>query len=157
MNMKNGMRLKHNNLKQAGLLNPRAELVRDPVFVQHPEFFDVHDHLQVRYEMLRSHILDGNSVVEICNRFGISRQAFYMLQEKFIEQGSAGLLPKKPGPRGPSKLTADVLTFIREELESGQDMAVPELLSEIENKFAVSFHRRTIEKLVKDLQSKKNS
>jgi transposase len=157
MNMKDPMRLKQKNLKQAGLLNPRAELVTDPVFVKHPEFFDVYDHLQVRYEMLRSHILDGNSVVDICDRFGISRQAFYMLQEKFIEEGSAGLLPKKPGPRGPSKLTADVLAFIREEVRSEQDMTVPQLLSEIENKFAVSFHRRTIEKLVKELQSKKNS
>ncbi len=151
------MRLKHANLKQAGLLNPRAELIRDPMFGKHPEFFDAHDNLQVRYEMLRAHILDGISVVDICNRFGLSRQAFYMLQEQFIEHGSAGLLPKKPGPRGPSKLTADVLTFIKEELKSEQGMAIPELLSGIENEFAVSFHRRTIEKLVKDLQSKKNS
>ncbi len=58
--------------------------------IEHPDFFDVHDHLQVRYEMLRSHILDGKSVVDVCKRFGISRQAFYLLQEKFIEQGSAG-------------------------------------------------------------------
>lgn len=145
------------NLTQAGLLNPAPEQVNSPLFGKHPDFFDAHDKLQVRYEMLRAHLVDGKSVVEICAHFGVSRQTFYILQEKFLEEGSPGLLPKKPGPKGPVKLRPKVLAFVRERIESRRDLSATQLLSEIEEKFAVSLHRRTIEKLVKKLVSKKNT
>jgi transposase len=144
------------NLAQAGLLNPAPERVESPLFREYPDFFDARDHLQVRYEMLRAHMVDHQSVVEICGQFGVSRQTFYILREKFLEEGSAGLLPKKPGPKGPVKLKAEVLAFVGERIESGREVSATQLLSEIEKKFAVSLHRRTIEKLLKKLLSKKN-
>jgi len=43
-------------------------------------------------------------VVGICQRYGVSRQTFYNLQERFLSAGTAGLLAKKQGPKGPSKV-----------------------------------------------------
>lgn len=155
--MKTKMAQKHKNLMEAGLLNPNPDRVFDPLFQLHPEFFDALDALQVRYEMLRSHEIDGESVVEICKRYGISRQTFYNLHEKFLREGSAALLSKKPGPRAPSKLTKNVLEFVEQQVKRGSGVGTIELLSRIEDKFAVSLHRRTIEKLLREIRSKKNS
>mgnify|MGYP001619013088 CR=1 FL=1 len=154
MSKKNNAKIQ--NLELAGLVNPAPDNVRSALFREHPDFFDAYDNLQVRYELLRAHLVDGASVVEVCGSFGVSRQTFYVLQEKFSEAGSAGLLPKKPGPKGPTKLTVDLMAFIRERVASDEEVSTTMLVSEIRKKFAVSFHRRTIEKVVAELASKKN-
>jgi len=148
---------KRENLQEAGVLNSKPERIEDPLFLESPDFFDTHDDLQVRYEMLRAHLVDGDHVSAISQRFGVSRQTFYNLQEKFLNEGTAGLLPKRPGPRGPSKLTEDVLSFVKQRLQTNASISTPDLLTLVQQKFGVSFHRRTLEKLLKDLRSKKNS
>jgi transposase len=155
--MQNKKWVKHENLKKAGLLNPSPEQVRDHLFQEHPEFFDPCDNLQVRYEMLRSHLIEHDSVMGVCRRFGVSRQTFYTLLEKLVEEGTAGLLPKKPGPRGASKLRPEVLRYVSEQLEVAEPISAGQIRAEIQQRFAVSIHKRTIEKLLKDLRSKKNS
>lgn len=157
MSIENDKKIKHHNLKKAGLFNPNSEKVKDPLFLEHAHFFDPCDNLQIRYEMLRSHLIESDSVVGVCRRFGISRQSFYTLQEKFKQEGTAGLLPRKPGPRGPTKLTAEVLEFVLQSLQADEKIAVVEIKSQIQQKFGVSLHRRTVEKLCKDLTLKKNS
>lgn len=157
MSMENNKKIKHHHLKKAGLFNPDQERVKDPLFLEHTNFFDPCDNLQIRYEMLRSHLMESDSVVEVCRRFGISRQSFYTIEEKFKQEGTAGLLPKRPGPRGPSKITAEVLEFVLQCLQAGQKISIIEIKSQIQKKFGVSLHRRTIEKLCKDLTQKKNS
>lgn len=144
-------------LGEAGLLHPDPDRVRDPLFEQHPGFFDAEDRLQVRYEMLRAHLVDGEAIRAICQRFGVSRQTFYNLQAKFLEEGTGGLLPKRPGPKGPRKLTAEVLAFVNERLRSEGPFSTPGLQEEIRLRFGVAFHRRTLEKLVRDLRTKKNT
>ncbi len=155
--MKRDKSLKHCNLKKAGLFNPKPEQVGDNLFDAYPDFFDPCDNLQVRYEMLRSHIIEGGSVIGVCQRFGVSRQTFYSLQKRLTQEGTAGLLPKKSGPRGPSKLTATVLRFVEEQLEGKEQISTGELYVKIEQEFGVSLHKRTIDKLVKKLSLKKNS
>ncbi len=155
MSMQNDKKIKHHHLKKAGLFNPNQEKVKEPLFLEHANFFDPCDNLQIRYEMLRSHLIESDSVVEVCRRFGLSRQSFYTLQEKFKQEGSAGLLPKKPGPRGPSKLTAEVLEFVQQSLQADEKISMEEIKSQIQQSFGVSLHRRTIEKLCKDLTLKK--
>ena len=155
--MENNKKIKHHHLKKAGLFNPNPEKVKDPLFLGHDNFFDPYDNLQIRYEMLRSHLIESDSVVGVCRRFGLSRQSFYTLEEKFKQEGSAGLLPKKPGPRAPSKLTAEVLEFVLQSLQADEKIAIVELKSRIQQKFGISLHRRTVEKLCKDLSLKKNS
>jgi len=148
---------KRRHLREAGLLHPEPERVRDPLFEQAPEFFDVEDHLQVRYEMLRAHLVERDAIRAICRRFGVSRQTFYNLQSKFLDEGTGGLLPKRPGPKGPRKLTAEVLALVSQRLGSEEMPSTSGLREEIQNRFGVALHRRTIEKLVKDLRAKKNA
>lgn len=148
---------KRAHLREAGLLNPQPERVEDPLFEQAPEFFDAEDHLQVRYEMLRAHLVDRRPIRAICGRFGVSRQTFYNLQAKFLGQGTGGLLPKRPGPKGPRKLTAEVLAFVSERLVSDDAPSTAELREQIQERFGVALHRRTIEKLAKELRTKKNA
>lgn len=157
MSMENNKKIKHHHLKKAGLFNPNPEKVKDPLFLEHVNFFDPCDNLQIRYEMLRSHLIESDSVVGVCRRFGLSRQSFYTLEEKFKQEGSAGLLPKKPGPRAPSKLTVEVLEFVLHSLQAEEKIAMVEIKSQIQQKFGISLHRRTVEKLCKDLTLKKNS
>ena len=59
-------------LKRTATLNPRPDSIADPLFKENP-FFDPKDLLQVRYEMLRRHRVEGASVVEVASQFGVSR------------------------------------------------------------------------------------
>ena len=46
-------------LGETGLLHPRPEAVTAPLFGGHGSFFLVLDKVQVKYEMLRAHVVDG--------------------------------------------------------------------------------------------------
>ena len=148
---------KHKSLKEAGLLHPKPDRVWDPLFKEHPEFFDRQDLLQVRYEMLRSHQLDGEKIVALSARYGVSRQTFYNLWEKFSKQGSAALVSRKPGPKGASKLTPEVVSFVKKQLMREAEVSGSEVASRIHAKLRLKVHKRTIERLLSDLRSKKNS
>ena len=141
----------------ARLVYAGAEQVDDDLFRRHPDFFDAHDALQVRYEMLRCHEIDKQSVVNICRRFGISRQTFYNFKDRFEREGTAGLLWKKPGPKGPSKLTPEVMSFVEERFERRDEVTASEIGSELKQELEVVLHPRTVEKLLKELRAKKNS
>jgi transposase len=147
---------KHKYLEESGLLNQKPEAVQDLLFLEKPEFFDAADLLQVRYEMIRSHEVDQNSVVDICRRFGISRQTFYTLLKRFISEGSSGLMAKKVGPKGPSKLSPEIMAYIEESLKADTGIKAGVLLMEIKEKFGITFHRRTVEKALQRLRKKKN-
>ncbi|MCP5010151.1 MAG: helix-turn-helix domain containing protein [Aestuariibacter sp.] len=148
---------KQQHLRQAGLLNTEPERVQDALFLDHPTFFDSSDLLQVRYELLRSHLVDNQLVTRICRCYGISRQTFYNLQERFLSEGSAGLLAKKPGPKGPSKLTPAVRQFVVSQIEHDPRLSPRMLLSQLEAQFDLTFHLRTLEKLLSELRLKKNA
>jgi len=147
---------KRKSLKDAGLLHPTPDRVRDSLFKDHPEFFDPQDLLQVRYEMLRAHKVDGENIVAISERYGVSRQTFYNLWEKFSKVGSAALLSGKPGPKGASKLTLEVVSFVKKQLLREAKLSGSEVASRIQAKFRLKVHKRTIEKLLGELRSKKN-
>src|SRR2546425_5598176 len=63
-------------LRAGGALHPHPEAVRDEAFLRHP-FFDPRDRVQVKYEMLRRHRVDGPPVTEVAPTFRVSPQAFY--------------------------------------------------------------------------------
>ena len=48
-------------LEQAGLLHSRPEAVSAPLFDGREPFFLALDKVQVKYEMLRTHIIDGRA------------------------------------------------------------------------------------------------
>jgi len=143
-------------LADARLLNPRPEDVADSLFREHSEFFDPHDLVQVRYEVLRAYIVDDEKIVALCARYGISRQTFYNLLERFTARGSAGLLPGKRGPRDAWKLGPDVRTYALGELEREPEISGARLGLRIQEEFEFSVHKRTVEKLLLDIRSKKN-
>ncbi len=74
-----------------------------PLFHQYPAFFDAHDEAQVKYEMLRAHHIEGESVTAVAHRFGFSRQTFYATDTAFQGPVGGGWPPLSRVPRGRSK------------------------------------------------------
>jgi len=149
------MNQKQINLRKAGLFNKNHQKVNDSRFTQESTFFDPCDNLQVRYEMLRSHIVEGDHVSSVCRRFGVTRQTFYTLQEKLNKDGAAGLLQKKTGPQGPTKLNETVMAFINERVIKDEHFSASRLCNEITMEFGLSLHKRTVEKIIRNLLIKK--
>lgn len=88
-------------LEQTGLLHPRPEAVTAPLFDGREPFFLALDKVQVKYEMLRAHVLEGLSATAAAEQHGYSRAAFYLITTAFGEAGMRGLLDEPPGRRGP--------------------------------------------------------
>ena len=147
---------KLSRLREAGLLHAHPDRVRDRLFLEQPDFFDSHDAVQVRYELLRAHLVEGNNIAGVCRRFGVSRQTFYKFLARFLEQGSGGLLPGRPGPKGPSKLSLEVMRFAEEQLSLDKELSGATLASQIDSQLGVAIHKRTVEKLLTTLRRKKN-
>jgi transposase len=136
---------KRKQLAASGTLHPTPEKVQDPLF-QSYAFFDSDDALQVKYEMLRRVARDGRSVTQAAKDFGFSRRHFYALQQQFAAQGFQGLVPKKRGPRGAHKLTADIVDFIDKAWEEIPCPKAAEIARRVHNHFGLSVHPRSIEK-----------
>ena len=98
-------------LAQDGVLNPNPEAVRDALFAGNP-FFDAKDLVQVRYEMVRRHQVDGVAISEAAATFGVTRPTFYKAQSALQTVGLAGLLPSRRGPKGGHKISAEVIAFV---------------------------------------------
>ena len=141
-------------LQQQGTLNPRPKAVRDPLFLQ-DDFFDPHDLVQVKYEMLRRVRTEGQSVTDAAANFGFSRPSFYQAQSAFDQAGLAGLVPRKRGPRQAHKLTAEVLAFIGEMRQKEPSIRLPDLVNRIQERFAIKVHPRSIERSLLRHQKKR--
>jgi transposase len=132
-------------LRAQGTVNQRASEVQDPAF-HHSEFFDPRDLIQVKYEMLRRVRSEGHAVADAAVSFGVSRPTFYKAQTDFERDGLAGLLPNKRGPRGPHKLTTEVMSFIKRTLEKEPGLDAGALVERVEQELGLRIHRRTIER-----------
>ena len=126
-------------------MNPFPEKVGDPRF-QSNEFFDPHDAVQVKYEMLRRVVVENVSVTTAAEEYGISRPTFYQAKASFDEAGIAGLVPKKRGPQGPHKLQGEVLAFLEKRARPGQPIRARELSRLVQEEFGLNLHPRTIER-----------
>lgn len=132
-------------LREHGTLNRGPDRIVDPAFLE-DEFFDPRDLLQVKYEMLRRVLSEGQSVVRATRQFGLSRPSFYKARGDFEQSGLAGLLPAKRGPRGPHKLTEAVMAFVAEQLIEDETLSATVLAERIEQRFGRPVHPRTIER-----------
>ena len=130
-------------LAAAGLVHPRPESVVAQVFVGGGPFFFALDKVQVKYEMLRAHLVDGLPAVSAASQHGYSRAAFYLVAEAFEQEGMQGLLDEKRGRRGPLKVTTEINAYVR----SAQHLSGAELSKEVAERFGVVLHRRTLERL----------
>jgi transposase len=113
------------------------------LFVGGDPFFFALDKLQVKYEMLRAHVVDGSAVSAAAAAHGYSRAAFYLIAAAFEERGMAGLVDERPGRRGPVKLNEEIVAFVR---EADPTLSGAVLARRVEERFGVSLHRRTVER-----------
>ncbi len=132
-------------LREEGTLNPEPEDVRDPKF-QENDFFDPHDIVQVKYEMLRRVSVENASISAAAGEYGVSRPTYYQTKASFEKAGVAGLVPQKRGPHGPHKLRGPALAFIQQQLVAGEPVRARELAKLIRQKFGLNVHPRTIER-----------
>jgi transposase len=132
-------------LAQDGILNPNPGAVRDVLFASNP-FFDAKDLVQVRYEMVRRHRVDGIAVSEAAAAFGVTRPTFYKAQSALQTVGLAGLLPRQRGPKGGHKISAEVVAFAIELKAAKPEMTTTQCLDAIEARFSVKVHRRSLER-----------
>ena len=131
-------------LTDAGLLHPAPEAVASALFAASGDFFLPVDKVQVKYEMLRAHAVDGVSATAAAAAHGYSRAAFYLVAGAFERAGMTGLLDERPGRRGPVKITPEILAFLAQAPAgaSGADLA-----GQIAARFGVELHRRTVERI----------
>jgi transposase len=139
-------------LKRTGTLNPHPASVSDAPFKENP-FFDPKDLLQVRYEMLRRHTVDGVSIVDVATRFGVSRPTVYQAQAAFQQAGLGGLLPQRRGPKEGHKLSSEVIEYVRSLRAADPDLTTIACLQAVQQKFKITVHRRSLERA---MASKKN-
>ena len=130
-------------LTVAGLLHPHADAVTAALFDGREPFFLPQDKVQVKYEMLRAHIVDGLSATAAAEQHGYSRAAFYLIVTGFEDRGMQGLVDGRRGRRGPLKLTPEIVDFIA---GTGPEVSSAHLAEQIEQQFSVRLHRRTVER-----------
>jgi transposase len=130
-------------LEAAGLVHPDPAAVTASLFTGGSAFFLAADKVQVKYEMLRAHIVDGVSVTASAAAHGYSRASFYLVAAAFSEAGMTGLVDERRGRRGPLKLTDEIVEFIAaaDPARSGGELA-----DDVASRFGVRLHRRTVER-----------
>ena len=131
-------------LVDADLVHPSPGAVTSALFTAPGDFFLAADKVQVKYEMLRAHALDGVSGTAAAAAHGYSRAAFYLVSAAFERAGMTGLLDERPGRRGPVKITPEILEVLARAPAgvSGADLA-----GQVAARFGVELHRRTVERI----------
>ena len=142
-------------LDRSGTLNPHPETIVDPLFQNNP-FFDPRDLLQTRYEMLRRHRIEGQSIVEATLAFGVSRPTFYHAQTAFTEKGLTGLLPRLRGPKSRHKLSSEVLQHILGLKSADPSVTTVQCVQAIQQRFGISVHRRSLDRALRSKKKRRN-
>jgi transposase len=132
-------------LRESRTLNPRPEAVADEAF-RTSAFLDPHDLVQVKYEMVRRVVVEGDSVTAAAAAFGYSKPSYYAAAAALAASGLEGLVAAKPGPRGGHKLTETIVIWAREQLVADPDLRPARLIEPIAAQFGVRVHPRSIER-----------
>ena len=77
-------------LTEAGLLHPNPDGGARAVVPGGSGFFLAADKVQVKYEMLRAHLVDGLPVTDAAAAHGYSRAAFYLVSASFDSRAWPG-------------------------------------------------------------------
>ena len=132
-------------LIENGTYNKNHERVKDARFAE-GGFFDPMDIAQVKYEMLKEVEQNGASVTDAAEDFGFSRTAFYSIKDAFNKHGIKGLIPEKPGPRKPHKLTPEYQELIEGWISQSPGISSSELAKRVNESGADNVSKRTIER-----------
>ncbi len=130
-------------LEETGLVHPHPEAITARLFDGSRAFFLPEDKVQVKYEMLRSHLVDGEAVTAAAAGHGYSRAAFYLVASAFAEAGMAGLVDERRGRRGPIKISPEIAAFIA---QADPGLSGADVAAQVEHEYGVSLHRRTVER-----------
>ena len=144
---------KQDRLRKAGTLNRTPVNVIDPMFVA-GDFFDARDLLQVRYEMVRLVRIGQATLAQAAARFGGSRPTCFRMVKAFDSGGLQGLIPAPRGPRGPHKITLEMLHFVDDYRARHGRVGARRLAPLIEAEFGVRVHPRGLEKALERIQKK---
>jgi transposase len=136
---------KARELARSRTLNPRPQAVSDQAFAS-SGFFDARDLVQVKYEMVRRVEAEGLSVSAAALAFGFSRQSYYTAAAALADEGLAGLVAAKPGPRGAHKLTGEVLEHLAGLRAADPGLRPAELAAAVASRFGVRVHPRSVER-----------
>jgi len=136
---------KRDLLARRSALHPHPERVTDPLFQNDP-FFDAHDAVQVKYEMLRAVRMEGRPASQAARHFGFSRPTFYQARSAFEQAGMRGLLPAKKGPQRAHKLSEAVMSFVYEQLEAEPSLSMTTLAERVRERFGLPVHPRSIKR-----------
>ena len=145
---------KRQRLREAGTLNAHPERVLAPRF-QHSPFYDPADLLQVRYELIRDVRQDARGRAQAAHDFGLSRHTLHRLERLFEADGLVGLVPRQRGPRGPHKITAEILRFVDEWRAGHGPAGATILVREIEARFGLSIHRVSLDQALARREKKR--
>jgi transposase len=140
---------KQEEMRNNGSFNHRAQAVSAEIFTG-SSFFDKHDLMQVKYEMLRSVEQECRDVTSTAGAFGFSRVSFYQIKKEFDENGVSGLMPKKRGPKGSRKLTQSDVEFAQTLTNTHTKT---QILTRLKEERGVEVSKRTLER---QLSVKKN-
>ncbi|MGW3766136.1 helix-turn-helix domain-containing protein [Streptomyces sp. NPDC005131] len=132
-------------LRATRTLNPRPEAVVDAVFTTSP-FCDPRDLVQVKYEMVRRVRVDKVPAARAVREFGFSRQVYYDAVAALDAGGPAALVPGKPGPKGPRKLTDEVMDYVETRLADEPSLRSRHLADAVAVEYGLSVHPRSIER-----------
>jgi transposase len=135
-------------LQATGTLNRRPQAVADPLF-RTGGFFDPRDLVQVRYEMVRRHLVEDEPIAATAQLFGVSLPTAYQAHVAFKAGGLAGLLPKRRGPKHGHKLTPEVLSHIEQRRRERPTLRISDLLVDLQRTFGLTIHRRSLERLLR--------
>lgn len=133
-------------LKAAHALNPHPETVLDQAFNGNEPFFDPHDLVQVKYEMLRRVHLEKQSVTTTVAAFGFSRPSFYAAQAAWQAEGLPGLLPARSGPRSGHKLTDEIVVFLKTYRLEHPQVPAQQLVALLQERYGLRVHPRSVER-----------
>ena len=144
---------KQDRLRKAGTLNRTPEKVSDPMFAA-GDFFDARDLLQVRYEMVRLVRRGEASLAQAAARFGVSRPTCFRMVKAFDGGGLQELIPARRGPRGPHKISPEIVRFVEDYRARHGRVGARRLVPLIEAEFGVRVHPRGLEKAIERLEKK---
>jgi len=148
--MTNPATAKHDEMRKNGSFNHRANTVTAEMF-RKSNFFDAHDLIQVKYEMLRAVEREQHDVSSTAEAFGFSRVSFYQIKHEFDENGVAGLAPKKRGPKGSRKLNQSDIEFAQSLVGT---YTKAQIITRLKEERGVEISKRTLER---QLSVKKNT
>jgi transposase len=141
-------------LEENSVFNRSHAQVHDPLFSQH-EFFCPYDLMQVKYEMVRRVHNDEWTVSRAAQTYGFSRVSFYETQKAIEDEGIAGLIPRKRGPKGAHKLTAEVMGFAQRQLEKDPTLRAPAIADLVEQEYGFTIHPRSIDRALQRSKKKR--